>query len=108
MTFLPLDRRSKYLPTLRHIFDGGYAAGLYSYLWAEVMSADCFGAVEEAKASDFFADDVVGQVMQKYRDTILSTGGVESMRDNFKNFRGREPDVKFLLASYGIGEENNE
>ena len=108
MTFLPLDRRSKYLPTLRHIFDGGYAAGLYSYLWAEVMSADCFAAVEEAKASDFFADDVVGQVMQKYRDTILSTGGVESMRDNFKNFRGREPDVKFLLTSYGIGEENDE
>lgn len=102
MTFTPKDKRSRYLPTLGHIFDGGYAAGLYSYLWAEVMSTDCFGAVEEARQSNFFSDGAVHAVMKKYRDLILSTGGVESMRENFKNFRGRDPRVDFLLSSYGL------
>ena len=79
-----------------HIFGGGYAAGYYSYKWAEVLSADCYAAFEEA-GNPF--DPVVGK---RYLDEILSKGGSRPALENFKAFRGREPSPDALLRHSGM------
>ncbi|WP_434513742.1 M3 family metallopeptidase [Dechloromonas sp. ARDL1] len=79
-----------------HIFGGGYAAGYYSYKWAEVLSADCYAAFEEA-GSPF--DATVGK---RYLDEILSKGGSRPALENFKAFRGREPSPDALLRHSGM------
>ena len=79
-----------------HIFGGGYAAGYYSYKWAEVLSADCYAAFEEA--GDPF-DPVVGK---RFLEEILSRGGERPALDNFKAFRGREPSPDALLRHSGM------
>ena len=78
-----------------HIFAGGYSAGYYSYLWAEVLSADAFAAFEETA----IFDPTTGQ---HFLDEILSQGGSQSAAVLFKNFRGREPSVDALLRHSGI------
>jgi oligopeptidase A len=80
-----------------HIFGGGYAAGYYSYKWAEVLSADCYAAFEEA--GDPF-DPVVGK---RFLEEILSRGGERPALENFKAFRGREPSPDALLRHSGMG-----
>ena len=89
------------LHTFSHIFDGGYAAGYYSYKWAEVLSADAWGAFEESAGS-------VGGVLnvetgRRYRENVLETGGSRSTMDSFKAFRGREPSIDALLRHQGLG-----
>jgi len=79
-----------------HIFGGGYAAGYYSYKWAEVLSADCYAAFEEA--GDPF-DPVVGQ---RFLDEILSRGGERPALENFTAFRGRAPSPDALLRHSGM------
>ncbi len=79
-----------------HIFGGGYAAGYYSYKWAEVLSADCYAAFEEA-GNPF--DPVVGK---RFLDEILSRGGERPALDNFRAFRGREPSPDALLRHSGM------
>ena len=79
-----------------HIFAGGYAAGYFSYKWAEVLSADCYAAFEEA--GDPF-DPVTGK---RFLDEILSVGGTRPALDNFRAFRGREPQVDALLRHSGM------
>ena len=79
-----------------HIFGGGYAAGYYSYKWAEVLSADCYAAFEEA-GNPF--DATVGK---RYLDEILSKGGSRPALDNFRAFRGREPSPDALLRHSGM------
>jgi oligopeptidase A len=79
-----------------HIFGGGYAAGYYSYKWAEVLSADCYAAFEEA-GNPF--DPVVGK---RFLDEILSRGGERPALDNFRAFRGREPSPDALLQHSGM------
>ncbi|MBL8413440.1 MAG: M3 family metallopeptidase [Propionivibrio sp.] len=79
-----------------HIFAGGYGAGYFSYKWAEVLSADCFAAFEEA--GDPF-DPVTGK---RFLDEILSVGGTRPALDNFRAFRGREPQVDALLRHSGM------
>jgi oligopeptidase A len=79
-----------------HIFAGGYAAGYFSYKWAEVLSADCYAAFEEA--GDPF-DPATGR---RFLDEILSTGGARPALDNFRAFRGREPRVDALLRHSGM------
>ncbi len=79
-----------------HIFAGGYGAGYYSYKWAEVLSADCYGAFEET-GNPF--DQATGQ---RFLNEILSTGGSRSAIDNFRAFRGREPQVDALLRHRGM------
>jgi oligopeptidase A len=79
-----------------HIFGGGYAAGYYSYKWAEVLSADCYAAFEEA-GNPF--DPVVGK---RFLEEILSRGGERAALDNFKAFRGREPSPDALLRHSGM------
>ncbi|MBI2308964.1 MAG: M3 family metallopeptidase [Rhodocyclales bacterium] len=79
-----------------HIFAGGYAAGYYSYKWAEVLSADCYAAFEEA-GNPF--DPETGR---RFLDEILAVGGMRSALNSFKAFRGREPSVDALLRHSGM------
>lgn len=92
------DSRFKLLPNFSHIFSGGYAAGYYSYKWSEVLSADAFSALKESGSSYVQQKEMVN----KFRDIILARGGTRDMLDNFIEFRGREPDVKYLLLDNGI------
>jgi oligopeptidase A len=78
-----------------HIFSGGYAAGYYSYKWAEVLAADAFSAFEERGVFD-------RAVAQRFLDSILSQGGSRKALDAFVDFRGRPPDVKALLRQQGL------
>ncbi|MCK7593504.1 M3 family metallopeptidase [Pseudomarimonas salicorniae] len=78
-----------------HVFSGGYAAGYYSYLWAEVLSADAFAAFEEAGLFD-------AETGARYRREILAVGGSRPALESFVAFRGREPDATALLRSYGL------
>lgn len=78
-----------------HIFAGGYAAGYYSYKWAEVLAADAFEAFEEAGVFD-------RATATRFRDSILARGGSLDAMDAFVRFRGREPDVRPLLKQTGI------
>jgi len=78
-----------------HIFGGGYAAGYYSYKWAEVLSADAF--------SKFLDDGIFNrQTGEKFLSTVLEKGGSEDAMDLFIQFRGREPEVDALLRQDGI------
>jgi len=78
-----------------HIFSGGYAAGYYSYLWAEVLSADAFERFEEAGVFDRATGEA-------YRKSILAVGGSRPALESFVEFRGREPKPDALLRSYGL------
>jgi oligopeptidase A len=79
-----------------HIFAGGYAAGYYSYKWAEVLSADAYGAFEEA------ASVTDAQTGARFRDEVLAVGGSRSAAESFRAFRGREPRVDALLRHNGM------
>ena len=86
--------------TFSHIFAGGYAAGYYSYKWAEVLSADAYAAFEEA------LEKGVPQIEigRKYREAILEAGGSRPAMASFKAFRGREPTIDALLRHQGMSQ----
>ncbi len=79
-----------------HIFAGGYAAGYYSYKWAEVLSADAYGAFEEARN---VTDPETGA---RFRDEVLAVGGSRPAAESFRAFRGRAPSVEALLRHNGM------
>ena len=79
-----------------HIFGGGYGAGYFSYKWAEVLSADCYAAFEEA------GDPFDAATGQRFLAEIIAAGGVRPALDNFRAFRGREPQVDALLRHSGM------
>jgi oligopeptidase A len=81
--------------TFGHIFSGGYAAGYYSYKWAEVLSADAYAAFEETAAA-------ASETGRKYRQAILEAGGSRPAMESFKAFRGREPSLDALLRHQGM------
>ncbi|AAO27996.1 oligopeptidase A [Xylella fastidiosa subsp. fastidiosa] len=81
----------------RHIFAGGYAAGYYSYKWAEVLSADAYAAFEEAP-------DQFAEIGARFLDEILSRGGSRSAAENFQAFRKRAPRIDALLKRNGMTE----
>ncbi|MGB4584796.1 MAG: M3 family metallopeptidase [Rhodoferax sp.] len=85
--------------TFSHIFAGGYAAGYYSYKWAEVLSSDAYAAFEETVRSDGLPNVQTGQ---KYRQAILEVGGSRPAIESFKAFRGREPNLDALLRHQGM------
>ena len=87
--------------TFSHIFAGGYAAGYYSYKWAEVLSSDAYAAFEETVGSDGLPNVQTGQ---KYRQAILEAGGSRPAIESFKAFRGREPTLDALLRHQGMGQ----
>jgi oligopeptidase A len=94
----PLPEDS-FLCAFGHIFEGGYAAGYYSYKWAEVLSADAFAAFEEAGLENEQAIITTGK---RYRDTVLALGGSKHPMEVFKSFRGREPSTEPLLKHNGL------
>jgi len=85
--------------TFSHIFAGGYAAGYYSYKWAEVLSADAYAAFEETVGIDGLPNVETGR---KYRQAILEAGGSRPAMASFKAFRGREPNLDALLRHQGM------
>jgi len=82
-----------------HIFAGGYAAGYYSYKWAEVLSADAFAAFEETN----FAEETG----RRFRETVLAHGGAREAMELFVEFRGRKPEVAPLLRHSGLSVASN-
>jgi oligopeptidase A len=85
--------------TFSHIFAGGYAAGYYSYKWAEVLSADAYAAFEETAGNNGLPSIETGR---KYRQAILEAGGSRPAIESFKAFRGREPSLDALLRHQGM------
>jgi oligopeptidase A len=82
-----------------HIFGGGYAAGYYSYKWAEVLSADAYSAFEETSEAKGVLDPDTGA---RFRDEILAVGGSRPAAESFRAFRGREPNFEALLRHNGM------
>jgi oligopeptidase A len=85
--------------TFSHIFAGGYAAGYYSYKWAEVLSADAYAAFEETAHPQGQPNIETGR---RYRQAILEAGGSRPAMESFKAFRGREPSLDALLRHQGM------
>ena len=97
---IPQPEISRWINSFSHIFAGGYAAGYYSYKWAEVLSADAYSAFEEAaKLNGSVLDQQTGK---RYRQEILEVGGSRSAAESFKAFRGREPSINALLRHGGL------
>ncbi len=91
---------NRFQNSFSHIFAGGYAAGYYSYKWAEVLSADAYAAFEEAaQTSGSTLDAATGR---RFLDEILAVGGSRPALDSFKAFRGREPQPDALLRHSGM------
>ena len=82
-------------PAFTHIFSGGYAAGYYSYKWAEVLEADAFALFKEKGIFN-------KEVAESFRKNILSRGGIEDADVLYRNFRGRDPQVDALLEKLGM------
>ena len=97
---MPVLTGDRFLCSFSHIFAGGYAAGYYSYKWAEVLSADAFGAFEDAGVDDEAAVKAVGAL---FRDTVLALGGSVHPGEVFRRFRGRDPSTAALLRHAGLG-----
>jgi oligopeptidase A len=91
----PMPEYSRYLMSFSHLFDGGYAAGYYSYLWAELLARDAF---EMFKKNGLF-DAASGQRLAR---EILEVGSSRPMHASWLAFRGREPTLDPLLSSYGV------
>ena len=86
---------NRFAHSFQHIFSGGYAAGYYSYKWAEVLSADAFGAFEEAGIFD-------SATARRFLDAILERGGSRDAMEAFVEFRGRKPELEPLLRQLGL------
>lgn len=98
VSVIPAPAFNRFQHSFSHIFAGGYAAGYYSYKWAEVLSADAFGRFEE---EGLFSPTVGNDFLEQ----VLQQGGSRPAMDSFVAFRGREPDVAALLRHNGLSEE---
>lgn len=96
VSLVPHPEYNRLAHSFSHIFAGGYAAGYYSYKWAEVLAADAFAAFEEAGIFD-------QQTADRFRSEILEIGGSRDIMDAFVAFRGRKPTLDALLRYSGIG-----
>ncbi|MSR13945.1 MAG: M3 family peptidase [Gammaproteobacteria bacterium] len=96
---LPPLPESRFLCAFAHIFAGGYAAGYYSYKWAEVLSADAYAAFEDV---GFDNEDGIAAMGRRFRDTILAQGGSRHPMEIFQDFRGRAPNPQALLRHSGL------
>jgi len=90
---------NKFQNSFSHIFAGGYAAGYFSYKWAEVLSADAYAAFEEASTSESIINT---RVANKFLDEVLSRGGSRDLMESYQTFRGKPPTVDALLKHSGI------
>lgn len=96
---VPPLQEDRFLCSFLHIFAGGYAAGYYSYKWAEVLSADAFSAFEEAGLDN---EKAVKETGRRFKDTVLGLGGGRPPLQVFMDFRGREPSTDPLLRHNGL------
>lgn len=96
---VPLIPEDRYLCGFTHLFSGGYAAGYFSYKWAEVLSADAYSAFEEAGLENEEALQTLGR---RFRDTVLAWGGGKHPMELYVAFRGREPSTAALLRQNGL------
>jgi oligopeptidase A len=97
---IPTPSFNRFQHSFSHIFAGGYAAGYYSYKWAEVLSADAYAAFEEAGAAS--GNILSVEIGAKFQREILSVGGSRPALESFKAFRGREPKIDALLRHSGM------
>ena len=88
---------NRFANSFSHIFGGGYAAGYYSYKWAEVLSADVYSLFEETGVLN-------AETGKRFRDEILGVGGSRPALESFVAFRGREPRIDALLRHTGMTE----
>lgn len=95
VSVVPAPAYNRFQHSFSHIFAGGYAAGYYSYKWAEVLSADAWGAFEEEGT----LSTATGR---RLRQEVFERGGSRSAMDNFKAFRGREPSLDALMRHQGM------
>ncbi len=91
---------NRFQTSFSHIFAGGYAAGYYSYKWAEVLSADAYAAFEEAGAAS--GNVLSFEVGSRFQREVLAVGGSRPALESFKAFRGREPKIDALLRHSGM------
>jgi len=82
-------------PYFAHVFSGGYSSGYYSYIWSEVLDCDAFAAFKEKSIFD-------PETALSFRRNILEKGGTEDPMVLYKRFRGKDPDVKYLLEKRGL------
>jgi oligopeptidase A len=92
---MPAPPFLRYANTFGHLFDGGYAAGYYGYAWAQVLSADAYGAFEESGVFD-------ASTGARFREQVLAVGGSRPALESFRAFRGREPRLDALLRHQGL------
>ena len=92
---VPVPAYNRFANSFAHIFGGGYAAGYYSYKWAEVLAADAFSAFEET-------DHLSTETAARFRASILARGGSRDILEGFVEFRGRAPELEPLLRQAGI------
>jgi oligopeptidase A len=92
-------KEDAFLCAFSHIFAGGYAAGYYSYKWAEVLSADAFSAFEEVGLDQ---EDEIVAIGRRFRATVLSLGGSRSPAEVYEQFRGRPASSKALIRHSGL------
>ena len=100
VSVLPPTAFNRFQHSFSHIFAGGYAAGYYSYKWAEVLSADAWSAFEET--ADTEAGVLNVETGRRYRQSVLEAGGSRPAMESFKAFRGREPRIDALLRHQGM------
>ncbi len=99
---LPRPEEVRQPHSFGHVFSGGYAAGYYSYKWAELLSADAYAAFEEAATQSGQAAAAQIEVGRKYRKEVLEVGGSRSASESFAAFRGRAPQLDALLRHHGM------
>jgi oligopeptidase A len=95
VSVVPAPPFNRFPHSFQHVFSGGYAAGYYSYKWAEVLSADAFGAFEEQGIYDV-------QTARRFLHAILERGGSRDAMEAFVEFRGRRPEIEPLLRQLGL------
>ena len=95
VTVVPQSATNRFQHSFGHIFGGGYAAGYYSYKWAEVLSADAFARFREEGIFN-------RQTGERFLEEVLEVGGSVDAMDMFVAFRGRKPDLEALLTQDGI------
>ena len=103
---IPSPAYNRFQCSFSHIFAGGYAAGYYSYKWAEVLSADAYSAFEEKKTNTD-GSTLDPETGRRFRQEILEVGGSRPAKESFLAFRGREPKVDALLRHQGMDASNN-